>query len=150
MSFLGKVLAVLNLAALLGFVYMASADLQMRQAWSYAVFRWDVALDGMPVDETEVDSRGRLRYQNFGDALSEELVANPTIRTQEQFLDSRRDVLLARIDDDNVKPSKLDKTIDVLVALTDTPAARETILNKRTDKTPKNLAELREGLEKKF
>ncbi len=150
MSLLGKVLAVLNLAALLGFVYMAAVDFQMRQAWSYAVLRWDVALDGMPVDQTDVDQHGRPRYLNFTEGLCNELVNDATIQTQEEYLDKRKQELLARIDDDTVKPSKVDKTVDVLVVLALTQAQREAYHASRNDKSLDNAKKLRGQLDERF
>jgi hypothetical protein len=161
MSFFGKFLAVLNLAALLGFVYMATADLQMRKAWSYAVFRWDVALDGMPIDEADIDLRGRAKFHDFGEALSQELVGRSEIRTQEDFLDYRINELTARIDDDKIKaspayqlnkdpkakPSRIDKLVEVLVPLTSTAPAREALMARRSDTSVDNENKLRDMLE---
>jgi len=150
MSGFGKILAVLNLAALLAFTWLAAKDLQMRKAWSYAVYRWDVAIEGMPVDETDADIRGRPRYYDFGDALSAELVGRPEIHTQEEFLDYRIDELNKRIDDDKIKPSRIDKLVEVVVALTDTPAERQALLASRTDRTKSNEEKLRTLLESKL
>src|SRR5437016_5851769 len=78
MTFFGKFLAVLNLGALCGFFYLAVVDFQMRQAWAYANFRWDLALDGFPVDQEEPDARKRLeamKKERKAPRLEEELRA---------------------------------------------------------------------------
>jgi hypothetical protein len=53
MSLFGKILAVLNVLAAGAFVYLATMDWGKRQAWSYAAFRHDLALDGLPLDEND-------------------------------------------------------------------------------------------------
>ncbi len=151
MSLFGKVLAVLNLVALGGFLFMAASDLQMRQAWSYAVLRWDLALDGIPVDKEEADPRGRPRYLILDDALSNELVGDPAIRTQEEYLDRRKEEIDARIDDEKVKPAKIEKIAEVLSILADTPSQREAYsLAIRSDKSPANAQKLRTQLDARF
>lgn len=55
MSTLGKVLAIFNVLAVLAFFSLAAADYGKRQAWSYAVFRHDILLNGIPLDDKEVD-----------------------------------------------------------------------------------------------
>lgn len=58
MSLFGKVLAILNVLAAIAFVALASMDWAKRHAWSYAVFRHDLVINGLPVDETEADPVG--------------------------------------------------------------------------------------------
>jgi hypothetical protein len=59
-SALTLILIVLNVAAALGFGYLLLLDYDKRQAWSYAVFRHDLALWGLPLDEDETHTTGRL------------------------------------------------------------------------------------------
>jgi len=134
MTFFGKFLAVLNLGALCGFLYLAVVDFQMRQAWAYANFRWDLALDGFPVDEEEPDARNRLRHLNLNDALCEELVGGPKINTLEKFLDLRKEQLLDRVD--KQKGSKSDKLVEILVTFAPTAADREQVLSLKTTSYP--------------
>jgi gas vesicle protein len=44
-------LCVLNLLAALGFVFLLSLDYGKRQAWSLAIFKHDLALEGLPLAE---------------------------------------------------------------------------------------------------
>jgi hypothetical protein len=127
MSLFGKVLALLNLVALLAFFYLATVTLQMRQAWSYAALRWDIALDGLPVDKNDVDERGRPRYLNLNEALCNEMVGNPKVDTQEAFLDLRKQELLDRIDGNEVKGTKVAKLVEVLLPLAHTAGEREAL-----------------------
>jgi hypothetical protein len=67
MSTLGKVLLVLNLLAAAAFAYLAAVDWQERQAWSYAVFRHDLALEGLPLDEEQKDVDGTREVDKLSD-----------------------------------------------------------------------------------
>lgn len=134
MSLFGKALAVLNLVALLAFFYLATASFQMRQAWSYAVLRWDVALDGLPIDTRDVDDRGRPRYLNMNDALCSEMVGNPKLNTQEAFLDARTQELLGRVEDGDVKGSKVAKFVELLLPFCNTAGEREDLMRSLREK----------------
>jgi len=68
MSGLGKILAFLNVLAALGFVYVATVDLGKRQAWSYAVLRHDLAIQGLPVDDEEHDTEGNALVDELNSA----------------------------------------------------------------------------------
>src|SRR5688500_10970007 len=130
MSLLGKILAVLNLLAAGGFLYLAVLDYSIRQQWSYALFRHDIALLGMPVDREDRDDRGRPRYLAMNEALAEELAGSRDALTQEDALDLRRTEVLARVDDENAKSSiapaavgggvKVAKYVEVLLPLAGT------------------------------
>jgi hypothetical protein len=58
MSLLGKILAVLNILAAATFFYLVAADWGERQKWTYAVFRQDLVIDGLPLDENAQDLEG--------------------------------------------------------------------------------------------
>ena len=73
MSILGKLLAVLNIFAALGFAYLAAADWTQRHNWSYAVYRMGLPLNGLPVNEDEIDADSRRRIDNISDATLQDL-----------------------------------------------------------------------------
>jgi hypothetical protein len=60
MSIFGKVLIILNILVAGVFIYLSTADWSQRETWSYAVYRQELALDGLPLDEQELDAEGRL------------------------------------------------------------------------------------------
>src|SRR2546423_1558806 len=72
MTLFGYFMALLNVIAAGAFLYLALMDYGVRQAWSYAVYRYDFALNGIPVDMTEPDEKGEPRYLNMDDALPTE------------------------------------------------------------------------------
>src|SRR5439155_19580397 len=55
MSLLGKILALINVLAAVGFIYLAASDYGKRKQWSYAVFRHDLAINGLPLDDKQKD-----------------------------------------------------------------------------------------------
>src|SRR5439155_16650851 len=55
MSLLGKILALINVLAAVGFIYLAASDYGKRKQWSYAVFRHELAIDGLPLDDQQKD-----------------------------------------------------------------------------------------------
>src|SRR5687767_8024469 len=110
MSLFGKVLAVLNLLALGGFLFLASQTLAARKNWSYAVMLYEVGLDGLPIDKEEVDQQGTPKHQKIDETLSATITGvtpvldrddpnyQPAITTQWDYLLHRKDVLLAKLD----------------------------------------------------
>ena len=53
MSLIGKLLAILNVLAAVAFVVIAGMDWQQRERWAYTVFRHDLFVDGLPIDDKE-------------------------------------------------------------------------------------------------
>jgi len=148
MSLFGKILAVFNFLALCAFLYLAVADFQVRQAWTYAVFRWDLALDGFPVDTEEPDGRQRLRYLNMHEDLCTELVGSPDVRTMEDFLKLRKDQILERVE--SGKGNRREKLCEVLMQLAPTAGEREQFQKLKFDRTPGLEDKLRTQLDTKF
>jgi hypothetical protein len=125
MSTFGKVVAVLNLLAAGAFLYLMASTLQRRQAWSYAIWRYDLAIDGLPVDREEPDDKGKPRHENMPDTVVKEATGDETLRTQEEILEKRKAEVLNRVEDQNIKGSKVDKIIDCLLPLARTAQERD-------------------------
>jgi hypothetical protein len=53
MPLFAKILAILNVLAAGGFIYLASLDYGARQAWALANFQYELALDGLPLDDRD-------------------------------------------------------------------------------------------------
>src|SRR5688572_5749809 len=90
MSLFGKVVAVLNVLAAGAFLYLLASTLQRRQAWSYAVWRYELNVDGLPVDRDEPDAANEPRHENIPDAVVEEMTGSADVRTQEEVLQRRK------------------------------------------------------------
>src|SRR5262245_47048625 len=102
MSMLGKILAVVNILAAIGFIYLAASDYGKRQQWSYAVYRHDLAIDGLPLDEKETDLDGVARVKNLNQATQADMfqpAGGQPVTTQLAEVLRVQNALHARIDD---------------------------------------------------
>jgi hypothetical protein len=75
MSTLGKVLAVFNVLAAIGFLVVAAMDYYSRQSWAYSHFRHQLAVNGLPVDAQDDSWRlpGRSISSAFGRDANKDL-----------------------------------------------------------------------------
>lgn len=103
MSLLGKILAILNVLAAAVFCYMAIMDYGKRQAWSYAVYRHQLALRGLPLTDTETDREGNRLFQDLDDDTRQDLFrqASPPVRTQAEAVQGVQQDLQGKIDGAN-------------------------------------------------
>ncbi|MFQ3593062.1 MAG: hypothetical protein SNJ82_07715 [Gemmataceae bacterium] len=85
MSLFGKILTVLNLLGAAALIYLASVDYSVRQQWAYVAFRYDLMLQGIPLDANQTDKRGLPIVEQITDDALRELFStvggNPS-RTQ--------------------------------------------------------------------
>jgi chromosome segregation ATPase len=72
MATFGKVLAVINVLAAIGFLVFVGMDYSKRQNWAYAHFRGQLAINGLPVDER--DETGRLPGRNVASQLGKDAI----------------------------------------------------------------------------
>src|SRR5688572_33343185 len=117
MSTLGKVLAILNVLAAIGFLVLAGMDYSRRQNWAYAHFRGQIALNGLPVDKT--DATGRRPGQNISDQLGRQAL-------QDIFRGTQGGPVETQIDEVNAWLSRIRGELDQA----NTVAAQTTVLAK--------------------
>lgn len=115
MTILGKLLAILNVLAAGVFVYLVAIDWASRQTWSYAVFRHDLVLEGLPLDESVRDPFDNLPvvYKLSDNTLQKifQPVGGQPVRTQTEEVKRIHDLLRAQIDaqgNDDAKRKKLE------------------------------------------
>src|SRR5262249_43192191 len=75
MSTLGKVLAVLNILAALALGALIAMDYGKRESWAYSVFRYDLAIQGLPLNKEEPGPDGRPAVNLLGKQTLQELFA---------------------------------------------------------------------------
>lgn len=73
MSLFGKILAGLNIIAAAIFAFLVVVDWGQRQSWTYAVFRQDLAISGLPVDDKEKDAEGVRAVDRISDPTMQDL-----------------------------------------------------------------------------
>jgi hypothetical protein len=101
MSLFGKILAILNALAAIGFVYMAATDYGKRQQWSYAVHRHDLALEGLPIDDNQLDVDGKPLAKNLNQATLTDMfqsAGGQPVSTQLAEVNEAKRKTLAKID----------------------------------------------------
>jgi hypothetical protein len=79
MATLGKVLAVFNVLAAIGFLVVAGMDYNKRQSWAYSHFLHQVAVSGLPLDKDDDTGRlpGRTISEQFGTDAKKDLFKDP-------------------------------------------------------------------------
>jgi hypothetical protein len=126
MSLLGKILAIINAVAALGFIYLALSDYGKRQQWSYAVFRHDLAIDGLPLDESQLDLDSKPIAKNLNKPTLDEMfqqAGGQPVKTQLEELNRRKSEVISKIDGGPMTvPNLLDANPPTITL--DTPAQR--------------------------
>jgi hypothetical protein len=136
MSVLGKVLAILNVIAAFIFMLIAALDWGQRQSWAYAVYRADLALDGLPLDDKELDLKGqkridRLTDKTYASVMGEpEATKEPKDKTQLNYADTVKRTLKTEIDNAPNDDAKRAKLISILAPTAMTLPEREALIDK--------------------
>src|SRR5438876_6494005 len=110
MSTLGKVLAILNVFAALAFVCLAALAWGQRQAWTYAVFRHDLLIRGLPVDDQDKDVDGvPIAAQLGSDTLAKIFQSGQPVKTQVEEVKRKMEELRGQFaaDEEQVRAQKL-------------------------------------------
>lgn len=99
MSLLGKILTALNAVAAIAFLVIAGLNYQMRHAWSNAVFRHELALHGLPLDDRDTGWRpGGPLIHDLTSATVKDLFPVQPVKTQQEALEFAKTLALAYID----------------------------------------------------
>jgi hypothetical protein len=139
MSTLGKVLAILNVFAALGLVCLAALDWGQRQAWSYAVFRHDLVLHGLPIDDKDTDADGVPTVAQLGDATLNKIFENAggqPVKTQVEEVQRKQRDLRGQIDaiDAANEAARAEKLRKILRPLVRTGGERDALDTAKPDK----------------
>ncbi len=108
MTWFGKILAVLNIVATLAFVYLACQDYAKREAWAYANYVHDVAVNGLPLDDKVTDDHESPLLNRLGAETKNEWFASNggPVATQVAEVDRVKglvDAKISALNDDPVK-----------------------------------------------
>src|SRR4051794_14761028 len=132
MSLLGKIVAFLNILGAIAFFFLATMDYGRRQAWAYDVYRHDLLIHGLPLDESETDEGGRRQVDKLGAGTLADLftpAGGAPVDTQVKEVQRVHDLLRAKCDAgaDVVDQSAL--YAYTLLPLAETSSRREQLLN---------------------
>lgn len=122
MTVLGKILAIFNVLMAIAFLCLAAADWGKRQAWSYAVYRHDLYLNGLPVDAQELDSEGNPLVDLLSPGTLNQVfqqAGGAPVRTQAEEVERRYNQLKQDIESAQ-GPAQRQKLREVLLPLQET------------------------------
>jgi hypothetical protein len=134
MSTLGKVLAILNVFGAIALAGLAALNYGTRQQWAYAVFRNDLALNGLPVDENQTDAEGRPLVRELGDPSNpgqtlKELFPSSPVTTQEAEVQRVRGLIDSKISQAGDEAAQNKMRAGILLPLVETTAERERLMD---------------------
>src|SRR5579862_5355053 len=98
MSYVGKILAFTNI---LGFVLLLALSLMVyakHKEWRYANYRYQTAIDGLPLHKLQTDARGHLLYEDVDPGMQKELFQTNPVTTQKEEVERVQKVLQAKLD----------------------------------------------------
>jgi hypothetical protein len=118
MSLFGKILALFNVFAVLGAVALIGMDYAKRRSWEYAVFRQELMMHGLPLDDEERDGQGRLLVEKIGPQTQKELFGgNAPLTTQTAEVQRVQSNLRGKIQSAGDKKQQIYLTARVLMPL---------------------------------
>jgi hypothetical protein len=79
MHWLGYVLAILNIVGVIAVGSLGSMDYAKRRAWAFSLYLHELALQGLPVDETAKDPQGRPLTERLSEEVLAELFTPPAV-----------------------------------------------------------------------
>jgi hypothetical protein len=154
MSLIGKIFAVLNILAAIGFVVVAGMDWGQRQRWAYAVYRHDLFVEGLPIDAKETGPDGKPRVEKLTDATLAAILpggSGASVRTQEEEVNQVHNLVRGKIDSPEVAGTKSQKLARYLRPLARTGRERDNLTQlMAAPQDDKKAAELEQQFEQQF
>jgi hypothetical protein len=101
MSLLGKIIAILNVVAATVFLVVAWLDWAQRERWAYAVFRHDLLVEGLPIDDKELDQDLHPRVNKLRASTLDEIfqaAGGSHVKTQTEEVNRLRSLVQSKID----------------------------------------------------
>jgi hypothetical protein len=132
MSLLGKILAIFNVLAVLGALALMGMSYGKQLVWEYAVFRQQLLMNGLPVDEGERDQQNRPLADNIGTPTQKDLFPQNPVTTQKAEVERVRGELQNKIQGAGDKKKQIYRLARVLTPMALTHAARERLIAYQT------------------
>jgi hypothetical protein len=132
MSIFGKVLAFLNVFAVIGVLALMGMNYAKRQNWEYAVFRQDLMIKGLPLDDKETDQLQQPLVSKIGEKTRQDLFrqVSPStpVSTQKEELDRVQGVLQGQFQNAGDKKNQIAALARILTPTADTIEQRRRLL----------------------
>jgi hypothetical protein len=125
MSIFGKILAGLNIFAVVGALVLMGMNYVKRQNWQYAVFRQDLMINGLPLDNTQTDELQQPLVDKIGPNTKKELFGQTAaVATQKEELDRVQGELRKQIQAAGDKKKQIYELARILTPMADTNEQR--------------------------
>jgi hypothetical protein len=138
MCLTGKIFAVLNIVGMIALVILASMAYSRREAWKYANYQHQVALDGIALNKEEHDEQGNLLYRDMPKQFQKQLFPTEPVATQKEEVERVQKKLQAKIDAASDREQQTVVYATILLQLARTNTQREDLLSIRTHLADKN------------
>jgi hypothetical protein len=143
MSTFGKVLAILNVFAVVGVLVLMGMNYVKRQNWEYAVFRQELMIKGLPLNNKETDELQEVVVDKIGEKTKQELfrqTSPPTpVVTQEAEVDRVKGELTNQVRNAGDTKKQIAELARILTPMADTIEQRHQLIayqmHLRDDKT---------------
>jgi hypothetical protein len=143
MHLFGKILAIVNALAVVGVSVLLAMNYSKRLNWEHAVFRQDLMMNGLPLDDKETDQFQESIAAKIGAKTQEDLFkqADPKtpVATQEAEVARVKNALASSIQAAADTKKQIDFLAAVLIPMADTIAQRSRLVayraNLRDDRT---------------
>jgi len=136
MSIHGKILAVLNILAGIGVLALMGMNYVKRQNWEYAVFRQDLMINGLPVDDKETDQLQQRIVDKIGPKTQQDLFkqTSPTtpVTTQEAEVNRVKSELTKQVQNAGDKKKQIAALARILMPMAETIEERRRMLAYQT------------------
>ena len=128
MSLFGKIFAILNIVAAIGFVVVAGMDWAQRERWEYINYRHDLLVEGLPIDAQERDPEDMPRVEKLSPQTLNAILptsTGPQVTTQQEEVDRIRNLVQSKINSNDVAGTKSQKLARYLRPLARTARRRD-------------------------
>jgi hypothetical protein len=128
MSIFGKILAIVNVLAVVGVLALMGMNYAKRQNWQHAVFRQDLMIKGLPLDNTETDDLQQPLVDKLGPNTRQDLFRQTSpatpVATQKEELDRVQGELRKQIQAAGEKKKQIAALARILTPMADTSEQR--------------------------
>ena len=126
MGLAGKILAVFNVLAAIGFLTVAIMDYGKQHAWATLLFQEQILREGLPVDETALDEDGEVIAKKIGTYSQQQLTSSGTpVTTQLAEVKLRQSAVQSAIDGAGGEAEQRQKMAAILLPLATSFGERE-------------------------
>lgn len=136
MSIFGKILAIVNVLAVVGVLVLLGMNYFKRLSWEYAVFRQDLMINGLPLDDKETDEWQQPSVANLTSQTQQDLFkqASPStpVATQQAELDRVKNALRSGVQAAGDRNKQIAALAHILMPMANTIEQRQRMLSYQT------------------